>query len=162
MANSADPCSYARGSRLCIDVLGSPGEMFRDRFIDVDFRTSTIHNALFQCGSNAVVGTKPRYLRNREGTSGGAAWLLGRSVHTIARRPVDSDFTNSTPQFGLTRRLQLVRSCWEVAAVDTAEGLQSQALVHWCVRSVDSNWWRVRRPYSYSGLNPNRDQLGPG
>ena len=32
MANSADPCSYARVSRLCIDVLGSPEEMFRDRF----------------------------------------------------------------------------------------------------------------------------------
>ena len=60
-ASSADPCSYARVSRLCIDALRSPGEMFRDRFIDVDFRTSTIHDAQSQCGSNAVVGTEPRY-----------------------------------------------------------------------------------------------------
>ena len=29
-ANSADPCSYVRVPRLCIDVLGSPGEMFRE------------------------------------------------------------------------------------------------------------------------------------
>ena len=41
-----DPCSYARVSRLCTDVLGLPGEMFRCRFIDVDFQASTIHNAL--------------------------------------------------------------------------------------------------------------------
>ena len=39
--NSADPCS-----QLCIDLLGSPGEMFRSRFIDVVFRMSTIHRAI--------------------------------------------------------------------------------------------------------------------
>ena len=29
-------------SRLCTDVLGLPGEMFRDTLVDVDFRMSTI------------------------------------------------------------------------------------------------------------------------
>ena len=46
-----------QGWFLCMDVLGSLGEKFRDRFIDVDLRTSTIHNAQSECGLNAVAGT---------------------------------------------------------------------------------------------------------
>ena len=41
-------------------------------------------------------------------------WLAGRTEGTIARRPVSSDFPNSTPQFGITRRLQLVKRIWNV------------------------------------------------
>ena len=64
-----------------MDVLKSPGEMFRDRFVDVDFRMSPIHRAQSQCGSNAAAVqvqtcTKLRYLRNREGTSGGPVDVL--------------------------------------------------------------------------------------
>ena len=47
---------------MCIDVLGLPGEMCSDRFIDVEFRTPTIHIGQSLCGSNAVAGIKPRYL----------------------------------------------------------------------------------------------------
>ena len=32
--NFLDPCSYARVSRLCLDVLGLLGEWFRDRLVD--------------------------------------------------------------------------------------------------------------------------------
>ena len=92
MADSADPCSWARVSRLCIDVLGLAGEIFRDRFIDVDFVTTTNHNAQSLCGSNAVAGTKPRCI--------------------IGFKP-DSDLTNSTLQFGLSRRLQWIRREFE-------------------------------------------------
>ena len=59
------------GTARPVDVLGSPGEMFRDRLIDVNFRTSTVRNAQFQCGSNSVAGSKPRYLRNLERTARG-------------------------------------------------------------------------------------------
>ena len=34
MVTSTDPCSYARGPRLCIDVLGLPGEMSGQDYTD--------------------------------------------------------------------------------------------------------------------------------
>ena len=81
---------------------GHHGKMFRDRFIDVDFWTSTIHDAQSQCGSNAVTGTKPRYLRNRKGTSGGP-----EDAPFIQSRVSPSTVTAQTPR----RSLGLPEGC---------------------------------------------------
>ena len=51
------------------------------------------------------------------GNVGGPAWLAGHSVHTIDHRVANCDFTNSTPQFEIPRRLQLVRRILNVFQV---------------------------------------------